>query len=974
MNRMNQRLKFFVFALLAIGCFLLLWNCSPARSPDAGPLKALIVNGQCNRSHNWKVSSPILKQLLEQTGLFNVDIATSPPAGGDMENFRPDFATYNVVVLDYEGDSWPEQTENAFVKYVKSGGGVVVYHAADNAFPEWKEFNEIIGLGGWGNRDERSGPYVRFRDGKVVLDNSPGRGGSHPPAHEYQVVTRDREHPITKDLPEKWMRAADELYSELRGPAKNLTVLATAYADTSQRGGTGEHEPVLFTIKYGKGRVFHDVFGHVGPRDSSLIPAMDCVGFIVTFQRGAEWAATGKVTQKVPEDFPTATVVRRWKGYKPPSLGELLEEIGTYQYGQSREPLTALTRLVRSAYDSPQDLKLIERRLLEVLQSDATLAGKQFVCRQLSISGTEEAVPTLAAMLTDAATSDMARYALERIPGAAADEAFRKALPKARGEVTVGIINSLGQRRDSQSVTALRSLVYDANAATAMAAVAALGRIADPQATEALAEASGKTTGKLRRLVLDSYLKCADQLVAQGEQPPAKAIYRQLYVPGEPVPVRAAALTGMVLAEAGNAAEEIVNVLRGGDPDMEPVAIGLVREIPRTQSIMALAGELASLSVAGQVQLLAALADRDDPACRDAVLAATESDKADVRIAALKALAMLGNDSTVPLLAQAAASGSATEREVARGSLNRLRGPETNTAIIAGIPQADPKVKAELVRSAGERRIYSAVETLLKTAKDSDRDVRIESIKALRLVADPDELPALIDLLIQAPDDAERQEAENTVVAVAHKIARKDRQAKAVLDALRPVKDTVVRGSLLQVLANIGDSKALPVLRKALKDRDDEIKLAAIRSLSNWPTAEPLADLLNVARTSENEIHRVLALRGHIRLIGLDSDRSEAETLKLYQEAMDLASAVSEKKMVLSELTNMRTVAALEMAADCLDDSALQQEAGVAVGMIARSTVSDHPQETRKALEKVIQVTENDQLRKQIQQFIDQMK
>ncbi|GAI45567.1 unnamed protein product, partial [marine sediment metagenome] len=256
----------------------------------------------------------------------------------------------------------------------------------------------------------------------------------------------------------------------------------------------------------------------------------------------------------------------------------------------------------------------------------------------------------------------------------------------------VGIINSLGQRGDRQAVATLGRLIYDNNATIAVAAVAALGRIADPQATKVLAEARGKTTGKLRPLVLNSYLKCADQLVTQGEQRRAKAIYQQLYVPSEPVPVRAAALRGLVLAEAGNAAEEIVNVLRGGDPDMEPVAIGLVREIPKTQNITALTGELGNLSVAGQVQLLAALADRDDPACRDAVLAATQSDKADVRIAALKALAVLGNDSTVPLLAQVAASGSATEREVARGSLNRLRGPETNTAIIAGIPQADPKV------------------------------------------------------------------------------------------------------------------------------------------------------------------------------------------------------------------------------------------------------------------------------------------
>ncbi|GAH86891.1 unnamed protein product, partial [marine sediment metagenome] len=249
-------------------------------------------------------------------------------------------------------------------------------------------------------------------------------------------------------------------------------------------------------------------------------------------------------------------------------------------------------------------------------------------------------------------------------------------------------------------------------------------------------------------------------------------------------------------------------------------------------------------------------ADRGGPALREVAVSATQSDQLDVRVAALKALAALGDDSTVPLLARVAAADSAAEREAARESLYMLRGPGIEAAIVTGIPQADPKVRAELVRSIGQRRIYSAVETLLNTAKDSDPDVRIESTRALRLIADPKELPALIDFLIQAPSDAERQEAERTVVAVAHKIPRKDRQARAVLDALRSVKDITARGSLLQSLGKIGDSKALPVLRKALRDRNADIQLAAIRALSDWPTAEPMANLLKVVRTSENEIHR----------------------------------------------------------------------------------------------------------------------
>ncbi len=277
-------------------------------------IKALVLTGQSNQYHNWVIQGKMLKQTLEKAGIFKVDMVVSPAKGQDMSGFKPDFAPYEVLVVDYEGDDWPQETQKAFVEYVKNGGGVVIVHATDNAFPKWEEFNEIIGVGGWGGRNEKWGPMVRWRDGKVEYDNSPGSAGTHPPAHDYQVINRNTEHPITKGLPGKWMHPADELYSKLRGPAKNLTVLSTAYCDP-KRHGTGEHEPVLFTIEYGKGRVFHTVLGHAGPQDKAPIRCYDCVGFIVTLQRGAEWAATGKVTQKVPEDFPTADKVSVRSGY-----------------------------------------------------------------------------------------------------------------------------------------------------------------------------------------------------------------------------------------------------------------------------------------------------------------------------------------------------------------------------------------------------------------------------------------------------------------------------------------------------------------------------------------------------------------------------------------------------------------------------------------------------------------------------------
>jgi type 1 glutamine amidotransferase len=271
---------------------LLISLCCPAAEPM---LKALIIDGQNN--HNWQATTPLLKKHLEDSGLFMVDVSTTPPSG-DLSGFKPDFGAYNVVVSNYNGAEWPEETERAFEKYMREGGGLVIVHAADNAFPQWRAYNEMIGLGGWGGRNEKSGPYLRLRDGQFIRDPSPGGGGSHGTQHPFLVVIRNSKHPITAGLPSSWMHAADELYDRLRGPAQNLTVLATAYADKEEKG-SDEHEPMLMAIDYGKGRVFHTTLGH-SPE------AMHCVGFIVTLQRGAEWAASGKVTRtEIPADFPT---------------------------------------------------------------------------------------------------------------------------------------------------------------------------------------------------------------------------------------------------------------------------------------------------------------------------------------------------------------------------------------------------------------------------------------------------------------------------------------------------------------------------------------------------------------------------------------------------------------------------------------------------------------------------------------------
>ena len=402
MNLYIKVRKSLVSLLTIVLAVLILSSCGGAK------YKALIVNGQNN--HKWEVSSPVLKQILENSNMFTVDVATSPAKGENMESFTPNFSKYDVIVLDYNGDSWPEVTNKAFVDYVNNGGGVVVFHAANNAFAKWEEYNEIIGLGGWEGRNEKSGPYVYYNRGdSLVFDTAPGRGGSHGPQHQYQVRMRNSEHPITKGLPTLWMHGKDELYSELRGPAKNMEILATAFADTRQKG-TGRHEPLLFTISYGKGRIFHTGFGDAGSNE-----ALKCAGFIVTLQRGAEWAASGKVTQEVPIDFPNSVSVILWDNYKPWTLDEIFNGMATYDIGKSTQYITAVQDRLRRAKGDAKLLQDYEQRLVALLSGQSTVEAKKAVLRELSWMGTDYCIPALDKLAGNAALQDALQYTRTRL-------------------------------------------------------------------------------------------------------------------------------------------------------------------------------------------------------------------------------------------------------------------------------------------------------------------------------------------------------------------------------------------------------------------------------------------------------------------------------------------------------------------------------------------------------------------------------
>ncbi len=828
--------------------------------------------------------------------------------------------------------------------FIKGGKGIFGIHAATDNFYDWPEMQEIMG----------------------------GKFTGHPwnAGDTVAVKLDDPDHPLLKAFGGKGFKIKDEIYLTdpplySREKARVLMSLDMSDARTAGIDG-GKHKNkdvgITWIKSVGKGRLFYGSIGHnneIAWNPVILQHYLDGLQFVL----GDIEADTTPIP--LVQGLPPAAVDTE-------ALKEILDEVAEYDYGKSREALTQLSDFIRGI-EGTENLQTVEKQLLEFLQSQATLASKQFVCRNLSMIGSEVSAQVLAEMLTDAETSDMARYALERIPGEGVDAVLRATLPKTKGVEKVGIISTLGLRGDAKSVPVLAELVGDADIDVASAAVTALGQIAGAEARGALAKSKDTTTGELRMLVLDAYLNCADGLIDAGENEEALKIYRELYSSDIPQVIRSAALRGTVYSLPDKAGEIILEVIKGGDAAMQEIAFGLVGEIREDGEIAALAAELPGLGASGQVQLITALANRGSAVAKDAVVAAVESDNSDVRVAAYKALASLGDRTTVGLLAEAAGSAVGAERLAARESLYSMRDSGVDATILALIGEAPEATKVELIRSVSQRNIRDALGTLLKAATDPSSRVQVESYKGLQTAAGASELETLVGLLVGVEHSAVRSEAERTAAAIAAKVEDRYGRTAPVIAAFEAAQDAAVKASLLNVLGRIGEDGSFLSVYMGLKDENPAVREAAIKAVSIWPNSKPADALLEIAGNASEPKERILALRGYVALAGLDAKTKPAATIGRFRKAMALAANVGEKRMVLAGIATVNEVAALDLALEYMQDEALAVEAQAAVIRIASAIVQDSSQAAKAALERVLAATHNEVLRAQAQGVLDQM-
>jgi HEAT repeat protein len=654
---------------------------------------------------------------------------------------------------------------------------------------------------------------------------------------------------------------------------------------------------------------------------------------------------------------------------EPAALTQAFTRLQTFDWGQGLEALQPIEDAILVTRNDPAQRHALEQRLADCLSSSAPTAAKQFVCRKLSLIGTEASVPALAALLGNAELSHIARLALERIPGAAASESLRTALPQVDDRLKVGIIQSLGVRGNTAAVAQLTRLLPNTNSAVAASAATALGQIGTPEAARALSKFRRTAPPTLRSTATDAWLSAAERLARSGERTEALAIYRHLFTDPTESALRPAALRGLVLAEPDRAFARLSNALGGDDAALRALAASLLADWPNATDVRRFADTLGSYPPAAQVALLEVFRTRRETAARPAALQMAQADNPPVRVAALQTLAVVGTASDVPLLAKLAATGRGEEREAARLALSALPGHEPSQAIAALLPDSPPPIRVELIRALAGRGATDRVSLILPHLSDSDGTVRRAALEAVAALGDERQVPPVIVFLKAAPDEAARNQAEKTLSALVTRAGLKS--LEALLAGVSDAKPAA-RLILLEQLGSLGGSRALAAVRAAAAGEDAGLREGAFRILVAWPDWEAAPELLRCVQSSDHPTRRALAFRGYVRLCR-EAHTTPAERLTRVSEAARLAADTGEKTLVVSVLAEVADPGALKWLAGYLDDAALVEVAGLATVKVASALDPKHKAEVIPPLQRTLKASQNTETKMQARELLKKL-
>jgi len=596
-------------------------------------------------------------------------------------------------------------------------------------------------------------------------------------------------------------------------------------------------------------------------------------------------------------------------------------------------------------------------KLIAVLKSDAPHKEKADACRLLALVGTKDAVAPLAALLGDEKLSHMARYGLEPIPDPAVDEALRDSLGKLKGRPLVGVIGSIGVRRDTKAIRPLAKMLLSPDDQVAQAAARALGKIGNRPAARALQRALPNVSAANQLAFCEGLFRCAEALVAQGRSDQAIEIYDELRELDAPHQVRGGALRGAILTRGKDGVALLREHLHSKDYIMFSAAVQTAQELPDAEVTLALTAELNRLPADNQILIIQTLGKRADASASPALFALAGNSEKSVRLAAIRSLAEIGHSSAVPTLAELLNDADSDISQAAQESLAALPGSQADAAVMRMLDSSQTSRRLTALELIGRRRMTTSIPALLKAAVDADPQIRPAALRKVGELGSDAELPELLNMLMRFETSQDLEAAERALSAVCMRADNPQSytgKLTSLLVQARPEQKT----ALLRILGVVGGTDALNAVRSAANDSNAQVRTAAIRVLCAWKTADAAPDLLALAKGSQSPSQKTAALRGYISLVR-DENLPTREKLAMCRNAAVLIERNEEKKLLLGALRTVPEAEALSMAMTHLDDPTTRNEASFAAIAIGEKILEQKPGDVADAMQKVMQATNN---------------
>lgn len=651
-------------------------------------------------------------------------------------------------------------------------------------------------------------------------------------------------------------------------------------------------------------------------------------------------------------------------------LKSVLDELTDYDYG-SRTWLNDFRNIMTDIYASPEIKSEAERMMADFLQSDASLAGKQSVCYFLGPIATGKSIPALTSLLDEKTTSEMALSVIVMIPDVSVDKILRDHLKTADDALKAGIIQSIAIRKDPKAVKLLKDYANHPDRIISSSAIHALGAIGNAQAAKALGKLFLHLSPPLKWQVADQYLVAADHLHDSGDEKIGYMIYEEVYDADPPLSIKMAALEGMLKDPIIRAEAMFLNILNTKDLRLIRATMPVLRDYPGDLDFNEFEKRYMGLSAEVQKLLMIAFSERREMAIRPLAIQSLENEDLEYRMAGLISLANIGYPEDALTFAQKAAGAGGNEREYARKCLYELKDPQTDRIILEAIPEAGTDERVELIRSVGERNNREGITLLLDNAHSPERSIRLEAIRSLGMIGDPVILEDLIGLLQSAPGRAERNELVKTITLVANKKTSAGKRTDELLATIPHIQDEETLIPMIEVLGNIGNDEALPVLRKFLYDPDTKIQYATIKALSVWPNDAPVMDLKELAENSEDIKKHTLALQGYIQLLSQSTSLDPDRKIHAYRLAFEITINPEEKKMILSAVGKSGSVQGLEIAVSLLEEKDLQSEAEASFLTLLENLPDEYAQAKKKWMNEALNRTDDEDFKDRILEIMN---